>query len=140
MKSFQTVRPLAALAALLALALPSPAANRQEMVFSFSFKEGAVTYAPQPDGTLLPVLEGAELPVGNPGKPWLAVKEASVKLPVGWKAVAVEATAERRLIREGIDVTPEQEPRRMRSRARETRGSLAASIRVERRRTRGDAP
>ena len=98
------------LAALCALCIPASAAERRELSFSFPFKAGGVSYAPQPDGTELPFLEGTEHPCESPGRPWLPVLDASVKIPVGWRAVAVEAKAALRAIREDIDVTPEQAP------------------------------
>ena len=102
------MKRILSLLVLAASALSGDAATRTE-TFVFDFDPDAVAYLALEDGTELPRLAGTELPSGNPGKPWLPVKDVSIRLPAGFAATGVSVSATWRVLRTDVDVAPEQE-------------------------------
>ena len=106
MKSVRPFRPLAALAALLALALPAAAA---EGTYSFAFAAADVEFHDFGLWGLHPEMKDCRDGHDEPGFPWLPEKMVSIAIPEGTIVAAIEVEADWAVLREGIDIEPAQE-------------------------------
>ncbi len=83
-------------------------AHAETLVFSFAFDKSAVTYDAFSEGQWIPRIPDGTLPNDNPGAPWLPVRYVNIRLPEGTRAVSLECRADRILLRDDLQIAPEQ--------------------------------
>ena len=106
MKSIRPFRSAAALAALLALALPAAAADG---AYSFAFAADDVEFRDFGLWGLHPEMKDCQDGFDPPGSPWLPQRMVSIAIPDGATVAAIEVEADWSVLREGIDIEPAQE-------------------------------
>ena len=106
MKSIRPFRSAAALAALLAFALPAAAADG---TYSFSFAAADVEFRDFGLWGLHPEMKDCEDGRDEPGFPWLPQKTVSIAIPEDATVASIEVEADWAVLREGIDIEPAQE-------------------------------